>query len=215
MATHLGLHFYARRNGVNIPLIPADQLPFGIDGLSCPLSDLQISMQDWRLVGETKYPPLPLIPRQLVQQANSGSVPFPEKRKYCKYWIEHGSCGFGEGCRHLHEMPDRAKLRHLGFADYPQWYKIENPKSCEVKPAKKAAPTTNKANTNKKMSIKKDTPIEMETPVRKKMPTENENAVEKGKPIKKVGPITKKKRRSRDASKKNASTTHSPNLIDL
>jgi hypothetical protein len=44
IAAHLGIHFYERRNGVNIPLIPADQLPFYIEGVSWPLSDRQTAM---------------------------------------------------------------------------------------------------------------------------------------------------------------------------
>jgi hypothetical protein len=199
MAAHLGIRYYKRRNGSNIPLIPADQLPFYIEGLSCPLSDLQIAMQNWLLVGETNYPPLPLqvFPRQLVQQANSGFVPFPEKRKYCKYWIEHGTCGYGEGCRHIHEMPDRAKLGHLGFADYPEWHKIENPQLYGVKPAKKVAPTKKKINTNKKTPIEKDGPIEKDRPI------------EKEAPVKKGRPTQKKHSKTRGASGKKTSTTNS------
>jgi hypothetical protein len=91
----------------------------------------------WSIIGETDQAAVPLRvrPRPSAQQTDPGIVPFPEKRRFCRFWIEHGACKFGERCCFLHEMPDREKLRLMGFTDHPEWHKIKNPRLYELKPA--------------------------------------------------------------------------------
>ncbi|KAH6633242.1 hypothetical protein C7974DRAFT_168030 [Boeremia exigua] len=54
----------------------------------------------------------------------SGIKPDPSKKEYCTHWIRHNSCDYmQQGCRYKHEMPDRAKLKELGFPWVPDWYR--------------------------------------------------------------------------------------------
>lgn len=125
------------RNGLNIPMVPVDQLPVEVEGLCYPLTPSQMRSNRWSMIGETDQAAVPLRvrPRPSAQQTDPGIVPFPEKRRFCRFWIEHGACKFGERCCFLHEMPDREKLRLMGFTDHPEWHKIKNPRLYELKPA--------------------------------------------------------------------------------
>ncbi|KAK8048630.1 hypothetical protein PG994_010360 [Apiospora phragmitis] len=43
---------------------------------------------------------------------------------HCRHWCHHGSCKYGLECRYEHEMPrSHEKLREVGLADWPNWYK--------------------------------------------------------------------------------------------
>lgn len=54
----------------------------------------------------------------------SGIDPDPSKKEYCTHWIRTNSCDFmQQGCKYKHEMPDREKLKQLGFAETPKWYR--------------------------------------------------------------------------------------------
>lgn len=54
----------------------------------------------------------------------SGIDPDPSKKEYCTHWIRTNSCGFmQQGCKYKHTMPDLAKLKKLGFAETPKWYR--------------------------------------------------------------------------------------------
>lgn len=55
----------------------------------------------------------------------SGIEPDSSKKEYCTHWISRGQCDFvQQGCRYKHEMPDREKLRELGFPHgTPKWYR--------------------------------------------------------------------------------------------
>ena len=125
------------RNGLNIPVVPVDQLPFEIEGLSYPLTPSQLATGHWNMIRRTNRPahPLHIRPWQPAQQKDSDFTLFSEKKRYCPYWIKNGTCGYGEQCRYLHEMPDREKLGLLGFDDFPQSHRIENPGLYGVNPA--------------------------------------------------------------------------------
>ncbi|KAF1923183.1 uncharacterized protein M421DRAFT_407504, partial [Didymella exigua CBS 183.55] len=54
----------------------------------------------------------------------SGVEPDPSKKEFCTHWIRTNSCDFmQQGCKYKHEMPDREKLKDLGFAEIPKWYR--------------------------------------------------------------------------------------------
>jgi hypothetical protein len=54
----------------------------------------------------------------------SGLEPDQSKKEYCTYWIKCGDCAYTSyNCKFKHDMPSRAKLRELGFRDFPQWWK--------------------------------------------------------------------------------------------
>ena len=54
----------------------------------------------------------------------SGIDPDPSKKEYCTHWIRTNSCDFiQQGCKYKHEMPDPKKLKQLGFAETPKWYR--------------------------------------------------------------------------------------------
>jgi hypothetical protein len=55
----------------------------------------------------------------------SGLQPDQSKKVYCTYWMKTGDCSYlSYHCKYKHEMPtSRAKLRELGFRDFPQWWK--------------------------------------------------------------------------------------------
>jgi hypothetical protein len=54
----------------------------------------------------------------------SGIEPDPSKKEFCTHWIRTNSCDFmQQGCKYKHEMPDRKKLKELGFAEIPKWYR--------------------------------------------------------------------------------------------
>jgi hypothetical protein len=56
----------------------------------------------------------------------SGIDPDPSKKEYCTHWIRTNSCDFmQQGCKYKHEMPDLARLKNLGFAETPKWYRQE------------------------------------------------------------------------------------------
>ncbi|KAJ8115520.1 hypothetical protein OPT61_g2843 [Boeremia exigua] len=208
MALPPGVRYYILRNNVEIPLVPIDQLPFQLNGLSQGLESIRYSQEGWHLVGKTQYlasqlsirapsdvqsrqpvspkktaclPPdhdarkytamtrsaplhsrdetvasitftkqavaqskdtackEPKLPqtkettsKQLVQghfptnrvTYPSGIEPDPSKKQYCTHWIRHNSCDYlQQGCRYKHEMPDREKLKELGFPKTPDWYR--------------------------------------------------------------------------------------------
>ncbi|KAF3031874.1 hypothetical protein E8E12_001583 [Didymella heteroderae] len=55
---------------------------------------------------------------------SSGIEPDPSRKEYCTHWIRTNSCDFmQQGCKYKHEMPDREKLKELGFAETPKWYR--------------------------------------------------------------------------------------------
>ena len=207
MAAPLEFRYYVRRNGLNIPLIPADQLPGYIEGLSWPLPDAHLAMQrSLEFVGETNQPALPLriLSRQPFQQASPEFDPFPEKM-FCDFWIKHGQCGFGERCYKMHEMPTREKLRLLGFADYPNWYKLGRPGLFTA--AEKRAVPAKVANTDKDTPVEKERPVKKDRRVKKGKPVKKGKHVEKERRVKKVRPPTQKEHiTTKGASKKKTST---------
>ena len=198
MAAHLEIRYYECRNGLNIPLVPADLLPFRIEGLSWPLSGVEVAMEGWHRVGETNQPTLPLrvFPRQHVQFQATGFVPYSEKGRYCTFWIRHGTCEFEEQCCYVHEMPDRKKLKVLGFDEYPRWYKLEHPDLFNA-PENWAAPSKNEMLVEKKRPVEMERLLHKEKPVQKekKKPVQNEKRepIQKETPIEKESP-TKKER---------------------
>ncbi|EGP91046.1 uncharacterized protein MYCGRDRAFT_106974 [Zymoseptoria tritici IPO323] len=53
----------------------------------------------------------------------SGTMPDPDKKEFCTYWILHGDCAFQQqGCRFKHEMPAREKLKEIGIWNVPRWW---------------------------------------------------------------------------------------------
>ena len=47
-----------------------------------------------------------------------------DNKRWCSYWIQKGECAYTQqGCKYLHEMPDLATLRTIGFTHVPFWYK--------------------------------------------------------------------------------------------
>lgn len=54
----------------------------------------------------------------------SGVEPDSSKKQFCTHWIRTNSCDFmQQGCKYKHEMPHREKLKELGFAEIPKWYR--------------------------------------------------------------------------------------------
>ncbi|KAH7384638.1 hypothetical protein BKA66DRAFT_416894, partial [Pyrenochaeta sp. MPI-SDFR-AT-0127] len=51
-----GLRYYLLRNGAMVPLIPVDQLPFRLQGISRQLTHRQMSDEGWKFLGETSEP---------------------------------------------------------------------------------------------------------------------------------------------------------------
>lgn len=111
------------------------------------------------------------------------------------FWIQHGTCKYGERCCFMHEMPDRKKLKVLGFDEYPRWYKWEHPDLFNA-PEKWAAPAKNETPIEERL-------VERERPFQKKKSVQKEKKKsvqkEKGEPVQKETPIetespTKKER---------------------
>jgi hypothetical protein len=97
---------------------------------------------------------VPTKPKPRVCLPPSGILPDPKKKEYCSYWLRTGECDFiAQGCLYKHEMPDREKLRQLGFTrGYPLWYqekrRLRNykfqPKLEDEEPEYSASDSTNK-----------------------------------------------------------------------
>ncbi len=93
----------------------------------------------------------------IKQAANpSGIQPDPSKKKYCTHWIRHNSCDYmQQGCRYKHEMPDREKLKELGFPQIPSWYRDKMAISAGA--SSWLRPCTEKSDTGRQLSTEPPT----------------------------------------------------------
>ncbi|KAK7952388.1 uncharacterized protein PG986_008116 [Apiospora aurea] len=57
---------------------------------------------------------------------------------HCRHWCHHGSCKYGPDCRYEHEMPrTHERLREVGLADWPNWYKAAIQMAFDMRKKKK------------------------------------------------------------------------------
>lgn len=220
-----GVRYAIRRNNVDIPLVPIDQLPYRLEGFPQQVDPLRCGIEGWKLVGVTQQPSVLLtqdlstellfshavsltkpehlppdhdVRRNLAQRSHTfrqispapvpsreyltaspnepsssdrsgsgfpnsmsrlaGITSDPSKKEYCTHWIRHNSCDFvQQGCRYKHEMPDREKLRELGFPDIPQWYKAKM--AISAGSSNWLRPTSAKGHDNRQLSIEPSTSV--------------------------------------------------------
>lgn len=75
-----GVRAYVLRGNDMIPLIPADQLPFHLQGIPRQLTHRQMSDENWKLLQETQHPAIPLSIQKPSSISPSRPLPAPTSR---------------------------------------------------------------------------------------------------------------------------------------
>ncbi|KAK4463965.1 hypothetical protein QBC42DRAFT_284890 [Cladorrhinum samala] len=135
---------FVRPNGTRTRLIPADMLPFSLQGVptmepdNSNLVELPIPAgmsPDGKNTNTSRLSLLRGRNSDAIQSSYNASIPAAslapsgQQKKikvYCDKWVHEGVCAFTQqGCKYKHEMPfDRATQHSLGlFHGLPAWWK--------------------------------------------------------------------------------------------